>query len=102
MCRTSSQNSRCPPATPPRPSGGKPASTRHRPDLRPMSDPISVVIADRRVLWREVIADALNCEPDIAVVGEAGDSVTTADILSACKPDVALLGYRLDGGAASE
>jgi len=63
---------------------------------------ISVIFADDHELTRRGIRDCLVAEPDIHVLGEAGDGHGAWDLISRYEPDVALLDMRMPGltGAA--
>ena len=50
-----------------------------------------VVVAESQSLFREALRQALLDEPDISIVGEAGDDVTAADVVTRVAPDVVLL-----------
>jgi DNA-binding NarL/FixJ family response regulator len=66
---------------------------------------ISVVLADDQQLLRAGFRVILNGEPDIAVVGEAGDGRTAVEVVTRLRPDVVLMDIRmpeLDGLAAAE
>jgi DNA-binding NarL/FixJ family response regulator len=77
------------------------------PGGRPTSDrgvPIRVVVADDQRLVRAGIAAILSSEPDIEVVGQAGDGNEAIAVVAATAPDVVLLDIRmpeLDGLAAA-
>ena len=69
------------------------------------SAPISVVIADDQRLLRAGFRVILDAEPDITVVGEAGDGRTAVDTVLRRRPDVVLMDIRmpeLDGLDAAE
>jgi DNA-binding NarL/FixJ family response regulator len=75
----------------------EPAATRDR--------PISVVIADDQKLLRAGFSVILEAEPDITVVGEAGDGRAAVDTVLRRRPDVVLMDIRmpeLDGLDAAE
>jgi DNA-binding NarL/FixJ family response regulator/class 3 adenylate cyclase len=67
--------------------------------------PITVVIADDQRLLRAGFRVILDAEPDITVVGEAGDGRAAVDVVTRRRPDVALMDIRmpeLDGLQAAE
>jgi two-component system NarL family response regulator len=53
--------------------------------------PIRVLLVEDHRLVREALRDALGKEPDIEVVGEAGDATSAFDAIRAVKPDVVVL-----------
>jgi two-component system, NarL family, response regulator LiaR len=64
---------------------------------------IRVVIADDHRVVREGLCYLLGQEPDVEVVGEAGDGRQTVDVVAATRPDVLLLDLYMpepDGHAA--
>ncbi len=72
---------------------------------RPGPGPITVVIADDQRLLRAGFRVILEAEPDITVVGEAGDGRTAVDIVLRRRPDVVLMDIRmpeLDGLEAAQ
>ena len=65
---------------------------------------ITVLVADDQALVREGFRLILEVEPDIEVVGEAGDGVETVEHAKQLRPDVILMDIRmprLDGIAAT-
>jgi DNA-binding NarL/FixJ family response regulator len=63
----------------------------------PVNGHIRVLIADDHALFRHGLEQALQSEPDIAVVGEAADGVTAAEQALALEPDVVLMDVRMPG-----
>ncbi len=59
------------------------------------SAPMRVVIADDHTLIREGTSRILETQPDIAVVGEAGDGASAVETALRLQPDVALLDLRM-------
>jgi DNA-binding NarL/FixJ family response regulator len=64
-------------------------------DPADVSRPIRVVIADDQRLLRTGFRVILDAEPDITVVGEAGDGRTAVDVVRRVKPDVVLMDIRM-------
>jgi DNA-binding NarL/FixJ family response regulator len=56
---------------------------------------IRVLIADDQELVRTGFRVILNAEPDLEVVGEAGDGRETIDAVAALRPDVVLMDIRM-------
>ncbi|NUT39181.1 MAG: response regulator transcription factor [Thermoactinospora sp.] len=66
---------------------------------------ISVVLVDDHALVRTGYRLMLDAEPDISVVGEAGDGLEALEVIRALGPDVVIMDLhmpRLDGVAATE
>ena len=64
-----------------------------------MSKPrLRILIADDHVLVREGIRNFLDTEPDLEIVGEAGDADGAIALARTQAPDVALLDLRMPGG----
>ncbi len=64
-----------------------------------MSDVIRVFLVDDHEIVRRGIADLLNAEKDIEVVGEASTAAQARGRIAATRPDVALLDVRLPDGS---
>ncbi|MEN3358076.1 MAG: hypothetical protein V7637_2058 [Mycobacteriales bacterium] len=58
---------------------------------------IRVVIADDQALVRAGFRALLNAEPDIEVVGEAGDGARAVQLARQVRPDVVLMDIRMPG-----
>jgi len=71
----------------------------------PLDRPITVVIADDQRLLRTGFRVIIEAEPDLTVVGEAGDGRSAVDVVLRRRPDVVLMDIRmpeLDGLQAAE
>ena len=65
---------------------------------------IKVLLVEDHAVVREGTAELLNRQPDIEVIGEAGDGATAVELALALKPDVVLMDVQLpvlDGIAAT-
>jgi DNA-binding NarL/FixJ family response regulator len=58
---------------------------------------ITIVIADDEILVRDGLRAMLEAEPDLEVVGEAGDGAEAALVVSELRPDVVLMDVRMPG-----
>lgn len=73
--------------------------------MRPMNDTdgrIKVFLLDDHEIVRRGLADLLNLEADMVVVGEAGSKTDALHRLPAARPDVAVLDVRLPDGSGVE
>jgi DNA-binding NarL/FixJ family response regulator len=62
-----------------------------------MGDPIRVLVVDDQALVRQGFAVILSAEPDLTVVGEAGDGGGAIEAAHALRPDVVLMDVRMPG-----
>jgi two-component system response regulator DevR len=60
---------------------------------------IRIFLLDDHEVVRRGVAATLDAQPDITVVGEAGDAATAIEGIRRCKPDVAVLDVRLGDGS---
>jgi len=56
-----------------------------------MSEPIRIVLVDDHAVLRAGLTALLNAEPDMTVVGDAGDGAESLRVVAALQPDVILL-----------
>jgi len=66
------------------------------------TEPITVVLVDDHMLMREGLREILETQPDIVVVGEAGDSATAIDLIAQRQPRVVLLDVEIPGGDVTD
>lgn len=62
-----------------------------------MSEAIRILLVDDQRLMREGLRTLLELEPDLCVVGEAGDGQAALDIYAVHAPDVVLMDIRMPG-----
>lgn len=60
-------------------------------------DKIRILIADDHFLVRMGLVALVNMEPDMEVIGEAGDGAHAVEIFEKLKPDLALMDLRMPG-----
>lgn len=58
---------------------------------------IGVALADDHILFRQALRHLLDSEPDINVVGEAGDGRAIQDLVEQQRPDVILMDINMPG-----
>jgi len=66
--------------------------------------PIRVLLVDDQVLYREGLRTLLSTQPDLEVVGEAGNGEEALRLAATLQPDVVLMDLRMpvmDGAAAT-
>jgi two-component system nitrate/nitrite response regulator NarL len=56
-----------------------------------------ILLIDDHPLFRRGVAQLLGAEPDLLVVGEAGDGETGIDLAATLQPDVILLDLNMKG-----
>jgi len=56
---------------------------------------VRVVVVDDQELFRRGLTMLLGVEPDIEVVGEAGDGISATELIATTVPDVVLLDVRM-------
>ena len=61
-----------------------------------------IIIVDDHVLFREGLAAIIKSEPDIDVVGLAGNVQDAIDAVHALKPDIVLMDFNLPDGTGAE
>nr|WP_269476350.1 response regulator transcription factor [Phytohabitans suffuscus] len=62
-----------------------------------MKEPVRVLVADDQEIVRTGLTMILNAQPDIEVVGEAGDGRRAVELAQRLRPDVCLLDIRMPG-----
>jgi DNA-binding NarL/FixJ family response regulator len=60
-----------------------------------IAKPVRVVLVDDQVLLRKSLALLIHADPELAVVGEAGDGVEAVEVAVATIPDVVLMDVRM-------
>ena len=65
-------------------------------------DRVRIVIVDDHTLLREALGDVLRVEPDIEVVGQAGDAGEAVAVVRRTQPDIVLLDMEIPGGQPPE
>src|SRR5882672_780877 len=57
--------------------------------------PISILLVDDQSLLREGLRTLLELQPDLHIVGEAGDGITAEALVERLRPDVVLMDLRM-------
>jgi YesN/AraC family two-component response regulator len=68
---------------------------------KPMSGQIRVMLVDDQRLMRDGLRTLLELEPDMEVVGEAGDGQEALDVYASVQPEVVLMDIRMPYQARS-
>ncbi|ACV76941.1 response regulator transcription factor [Nakamurella multipartita] len=66
------------------------------------ADALRVVLADDEALVRAGLRMLIDGEPDMQVVGEAGDTAAVVAVVGRTRPDVVLMDVRMPGGGGIE
>jgi DNA-binding NarL/FixJ family response regulator len=65
------------------------------PEQKPQAEAVRVVVVDDQELFRRGLTMLLGVEPDIEVIGEAGDGNSAIELVLEKVPDVVLLDVRM-------
>jgi DNA-binding NarL/FixJ family response regulator len=65
--------------------------------MSPPESPTEILIVDDHALFREGIREILEAQPDLTVVGEAGDSETAVAAAAGLQPHIVLLDVEIPG-----
>ena len=68
----------------------------------PVGEPVRVLVVDDHALFRRGLEMVLGQEPDIEVVGEAGDGAGAVELARDLVPDVVLMDIRMPGRGGIE
>jgi len=63
---------------------------------------IRLVVVDDHILFREGLIAIIRSEPDIEVVGQAGNVREAVDVIRLIKPDIVLMDFGLPDGTGAE
>src|SRR3990172_9344758 len=73
------------------------SSRRSRPMEKPDTDTITVVLSDDHAVLRSGLRALLDAEPDIEVVGEAGDGEAAIELVRSLRPTVVVMDLSMPG-----
>mgnify|MGYP001056114894 CR=1 FL=1 len=62
-----------------------------------VAEPIRIVLADDQAMLRGAVAAWLDLEPDMRVVGAAGDGAEAIRVVAATRPDICLMDIQMPG-----
>ena len=68
----------------------------------PSDETLRVLVVDHQPLFRRGLAMLLDAEPDISVVGEAGDGRAAVELATQLLPDVVVMEVRMPGMSGLE
>jgi DNA-binding NarL/FixJ family response regulator len=66
------------------------------------AEPITIVLVDDHVLIRDGLREILATQPDLRVVGEAGNSTSAIEVVTATQPRVVLLDVEIPGSDVTD
>jgi len=81
--------------TPPEAARGRPRVRRPQPPPRSRNGQILIVLADDHDIVRQGLYALVNAEPDMRVVGEAGDGAEAVEQAESLQPDVVLMDFSM-------
>jgi len=64
--------------------------------------PIRLIVVDDHILFREGLISIVRSEPDMEIVGQAGNVREAVEIVSSVKPDIVLMDFGLPDGTGVE
>jgi two-component system NarL family response regulator len=69
---------------------------------KPEKSQIKLVVVDDHILFREGLIAVVGSEPDIEIVGQAGNVSQAVDIVRKLKPDMVLMDFGLPDGTGAD
>jgi two-component system NarL family response regulator len=82
--------------------GGSPGTSAAPPGASPRSEPIRTMIVDDHALFRRGLEMVLEEEPDIELVGQAGDGAEAVETAAEALPDIVLMDIRMPRSSGIE